>query len=151
MVLGSVSTPVSDAPGKMQTGLLQVGLEAGLPGDAATLGTDVRRSVFMDPLVGGHGTRVRQHHGRRALCTCLKQKKRKIEQNNQRPPAFHDSRYSGSTKQRLTELGAALICWKWVTSSALPENCVWHSGHLKLLYCRPSAFLQGRGISAWGP
>lgn len=38
-----------------------------------------------------------------------------------------------------------------MTSSALPENCVWHSGHLKLLYCRLSAFLQGRGISAWGP
>lgn len=74
LVLGSVSTPVSNAPGKVQTGLLQVGLEAGLPGDATTLRTDMRRSVFMDPLVGGHGTRVRQHHGRRALRACLKQK-----------------------------------------------------------------------------
>lgn len=76
MVLGSVSTPVSNAPGEVQTGLLQVGLEAGLTGDSTTLRTDVRRSVFMDPLVGGHGTRVRQHHGRRALRTCLKQKKK---------------------------------------------------------------------------
>lgn len=38
-----------------------------------------------------------------------------------------------------------------MTSSVLPENCVWHSGHLKLLYCSPSAFLQGSGISACGP
>lgn len=60
----SVYTPVANAPGKVQTGLLQVGLEAGLPGDAATLRTDMGRSVFMDPLVGGHGTRVWQHHGR---------------------------------------------------------------------------------------
>lgn len=66
-----MSTPVADTPGKVQAGLLQVGLEAGLPGHAATLGTDVRRSVFVDPLVCGHGARVRQHHGRRALRTCL--------------------------------------------------------------------------------
>lgn len=52
---------------------------------------------------------------------------------------------------QLTELGAALICWKCVTSSVLLANCVWHSGHLKLLYCSPSAFLHGRGISACGP
>lgn len=54
-------------------------------------------------------------------------------------------------KGQLTELGAALICWKCVTSSVLLANCVWHSGHLKLLYCSPSAFLHGRGISACGP
>lgn len=59
-----VSTPVSNTPGKVQTSLLQVGLEACLSGDAAALRTDVRRSVFMDPLVGGHCTRIRQHHGR---------------------------------------------------------------------------------------
>ncbi len=52
MALGRVPTPVSDAPGEVQTGLLQVGLEARLPGDAATLRTDMRRSVLMDPLVG---------------------------------------------------------------------------------------------------
>lgn len=56
MVLESVSTPVANASGKVQTGLLQMGLEAGLPGNATTLRTDMRRSVFMDPLVGGHGT-----------------------------------------------------------------------------------------------
>lgn len=67
VVLESVSTPVANAPGKVQTGLLQMGLEAGLPGDAPTLRTYMRRSVFVDPLVGGHGARVRQHHGRRAL------------------------------------------------------------------------------------
>lgn len=33
---------------------------------------------------------------------------------------------------QLTELGVALICWKWVTNSALLENWAWHSGHLKL-------------------
>lgn len=52
----SVSTPVANASGKVQTGLVQVGLEAGLPCDSTALGTDMRRSVFMDPLVGGHGT-----------------------------------------------------------------------------------------------
>lgn len=148
--LEHVSTPVSNAPGKMQTGLLQVGLEARLPGDAATLRTDVRRSVFVNPLVGGHGTGVRQHHGRRALRTCLEQKgkKRKIKQKSDPTNAVSQQE---TREHRLTELGEPLICWKWVTSSALPENCVWHSGHLKLLYCSPSAFLQGRGISAWGP
>lgn len=149
MVLGHVSTPVSDTPGKVQTGLLQVGLKACLPCDATTLGTDMRRSVFMDPLVGGHGTRVRQHHGRWALCTRLKQEKIKIK--NSDPQHFVTAGISKKQNKRLTELGAPLICWKWVTSSVLPENCVWHSGHLKLLYCSPSAFLQGRGISAWGP
>lgn len=83
MVQRHVSTPVSNAPGEVQTGLLQVSLETGLPSDAATLRTDVRRSVFMDPLVGGHGTRVRQHHGRRALRTCLKEKKKDMKQNYQ--------------------------------------------------------------------
>ncbi len=55
---------------------------------------------------------------------------------------------------QLTELGVALICWKWVTNSALLENWAWHSGHLKLWYCRASPFLQGSGIRArgfWGP
>lgn len=83
--LEHVSAPVSNAPGKMQTGLFQMGLEARLPGDAATLRTDVRRSVFVNPLVGGHGTGVRQHHGRRALRTCLGQKgkkNRKIKQKS---------------------------------------------------------------------
>lgn len=51
-----------------------MGLEAGLPGDAATLGANVGRSVFVDPLVCGHGARVRQHHGRRTLRTRLKTK-----------------------------------------------------------------------------
>ncbi len=51
---------------------------------------------------------------------------------------------------QLTELGVALICWKWVTNSALLENWAWHSGHLKLWYCRASPFLQGSGIRAWG-
>lgn len=71
-VLKSVSTPVANAPGKVQTGLLQMGLEAGLPGGPSTLRTHMRRSVFMDPLMGRHGTRVRQHHRRRALRTRLK-------------------------------------------------------------------------------
>lgn len=71
-----VCTPVANAPGKMQTGLLQMGLETGLPGDAPALRTDMRGSVFVDPLVGGHGARVGQHHGRRALCTRLKQKEK---------------------------------------------------------------------------
>lgn len=150
----SVSTPVANASGKVQTGLVQVGLEAGLPCDSTALGTDMRRSVFMDPLVGRHGTRVREHHGRRALCTCLKMGRKKENETKQ---SHHHNFITSSTKHTvhsspiLTELGAALICWKWVTSSALPENCVWHSGHLKLLYCSPSAFLHGRGISACGP
>ena len=58
---------------------------------------------------------------------------------------------TGLSSPSLTEFGVALICWKWVTRLALPANCVWHSGHLKLWYCSTSAFLQGRGISAWGP
>lgn len=73
--MGRGSTPVADTPGKVQTGLLQVGLEAGLPGSAATLGADVRCSVFVDPLVSGHGARVRQHHGRGTLGTCLERRK----------------------------------------------------------------------------
>lgn len=147
--LGRVSSPVSDAPGEVQAGLLQVGLEAGLPGDAATLGTDMRRSVFVDPLMGGHGTRVGQHHGRRALRARLKHEERKVRRPHDQGILLMAG--APNVKQRPTELGAPLICWKWVTSSVLLENCVWHSGHLKLLYCSPSAFLQGRGISAWGP
>lgn len=68
------SAPVADTPGKVQTGLLQVGLEAGLPGGAATLGANVRRSVFVDPLVRRRGARVRQHHGRRTLRARLKER-----------------------------------------------------------------------------
>lgn len=142
----------------MQTGLVQVGLEAGLSCDSTALRTDMRRSVLMDPLMGGHSTRVREHHGRRALRTCLKmgEDKRKIKEKNRLSQLVTTAQNSSTTNAvpsspRLTELGAALICWKWVTSSALPENCVWHSGHLKLLYCSPSAFLHGRGISACGP
>lgn len=62
--------PVSDASCKVQTGFLQVSLEACLSGSPTTLRTDMRRSVFVDPLVGRYCTRVRQHHGRRALRTC---------------------------------------------------------------------------------
>lgn len=62
--------PVSNASGEVQTGLLQVGLEAGLSGGAATLRTDVRGFVFVDPLVSGESARVWQHHRRRALRTC---------------------------------------------------------------------------------
>lgn len=62
-VLGRIDTPVSDTPGEVQTGLLQVRLKARLPGNAAALRANVRRSVFVDPLVGGDGAGVRQHHG----------------------------------------------------------------------------------------
>lgn len=64
---GGGDAPVADAPGKVQAGLLQVGLEAGLPGHAAALGANVRRPVLVDPLVGRHGARVGQHHGGGAL------------------------------------------------------------------------------------
>ena len=67
------STPVSDTPGKVQTSLLQVGLKASLPGDAATLGTDMRGFVFVDPLVGRNSALIRQHHGRGALRARLKE------------------------------------------------------------------------------
>lgn len=70
---GSIGVPVADAPGEVQAGLVQVGLEAGLPGDAAALWADVRRFVFVDPLVGGDGARVGQHHGGRALRARLQQ------------------------------------------------------------------------------
>lgn len=99
--LGCVSTPVSNAPGKVQAGLLQVGLEAGLPGDAATLGTDVRRSVFMDPLVGGHGTRVRQHHGRRALRTRLKQKKKENQTKRSETAGIRRQQQQGAKTHRV--------------------------------------------------
>lgn len=59
----------------MQAGLLQVGLKAGLPGDAAALGADVRRFVFVNPLVGSDGAWVGQHHGGRALRTRLQQRR----------------------------------------------------------------------------
>lgn len=71
-------SPVSDAAGEVQAGLLQVGLEAGLPGHAATLRTDVRRFVFVDPLVSGDGAGVGKHHGRRALRAQLEEKQRSV-------------------------------------------------------------------------
>lgn len=69
-----INTPVADASGEVQTGLLQVGLKTGLGGGPSTLWTDVWRLVFMDPLVSSHGARVWQHHRWRALCTCLPQR-----------------------------------------------------------------------------
>ncbi|TNN63802.1 hypothetical protein EYF80_026004 [Liparis tanakae] len=123
-----METPDGAAAGRnsnVQTRLLQVGLEAGLPGDAPALGTDVRRPVLVDPLVGRHGARVGQHHGRRALRTRLER-----EKNVKRGIGGVPARRARRRRRSLTELGVALICWKWVTSSALPENCDWHSGHL---------------------
>lgn len=73
--LGCVGAPVTDASGEVQAGLLQVGLKTGLPGDAAALGAHVRCFVFVDPLVGGDGARVGQHHGGRALRARLQQRR----------------------------------------------------------------------------
>ena len=61
------SKPEADAPGEVQAGLVQVGLEAALAGHAPALGADVGRPVLVDPLVGGDGARVWQHHRRGAL------------------------------------------------------------------------------------
>lgn len=60
----SVSLPVANAPGEVKTGLIQVSLEAGLPRSPTTLRTNIWGFVFMDPLVGGDGARVREHHWR---------------------------------------------------------------------------------------
>lgn len=72
----TISSPVSNAAGEVQTGLLQVGLEAGLPGDAPTLWTDVGCPVLMNPLVSRHTAPVRQHHGRGAQHTGLGREER---------------------------------------------------------------------------
>lgn len=48
--------PVANAPGKVETGLLQMGLEAGLSSDPTALRTDMGRFMFVDPLMGGYGT-----------------------------------------------------------------------------------------------